>query len=90
MWPLGGFFLASQLVLLEFRFSLLVMHFCLENPVVGTLIHLRLTLSSLEIPYKNKPPDIKTIFEAKEVQAQNSYGDFFTFFLNKCVWLLMF
>ena len=65
MWPLGGFFPAFQLGLLEFGLSLLVLHFCLEKSVVGTLIHLSLTFSSLDILYK-KSPNIKMIAEAKK------------------------
>ena len=65
VWPLGGFILASQPGLIEFGLSILVIHFCLERLVVGTLIYLGLTLISLESLCKNKPPNIRMIFEAK-------------------------
>ena len=57
MWPLGGFFLDFQLSSLKFGFYLLVMHFFLSNPVVGTLGQLILTLSSIHRLCKNKPPN---------------------------------
>ena len=53
VWPLGGFILASQPGLIEFGLSILVLHFCLERLVVGTLIYLGLTLISLESLCKN-------------------------------------
>ena len=46
--PLGELFLAFQMYALEFGFSLLVIHFCLEKSGVGSLGHLTLTLSGLE------------------------------------------
>ena len=47
VWPLRGFFLAFQLGLLEFGFSLLVPHYFLEKSVLDTLSHLSLILTSL-------------------------------------------
>ena len=79
VWPLGGFFLAFRLGLLESGFSLLVLHFFSCKVSCCTLIHLIPTLSSLEILCKNKPPRIKTIYEAKKRLAQNPSGGFFTF-----------
>ena len=70
VWPLGGLFLASHLGLLEFEFYLLVLHFCLEKPVVGTLSHLILTLSSLDILCKNTPPNIRTIAETNKIRLK--------------------
>ena len=77
--PLGGFFLDFQLRILEFVFSLLVLHFCLVKPVVVTLRQLILSLSSLDSLYKNKPPNIRMIAGAKKRRVQNLYGGFFTF-----------
>ena len=48
VWTLGGFCIDFKLCLLEFGLSLMVLHFFLAGSVVGTLIHLRLALSSLE------------------------------------------
>ena len=65
--PLGGLFMGFQLGWLEFLFSLLTIHFWLEKSVVGTLRNLRFTLSSLESLYKNIPPNIRVISEAKKI-----------------------
>ena len=67
VWPLGGLFLSFQKRILEIGLSLLVLHFCLEKSFVGTLRQLILTFSSLEIPCKNQPPNIKIIAEAKRI-----------------------
>ena len=80
VWLLGGFFLAFRLDLLEFGFYLLVLNFCLAKSSVDTIIHLRLTLSSLDSLCKNKPPNIKIISEAKKIWLQNPSGGFFNFF----------
>ena len=79
VWPLGGFFLAFQIILLGFVFSLLVLHFYIVKSVFGILIQLSLTLSILEILFKNKPPNISMVSEAKKRWVQNSYVGFFTF-----------
>ena len=67
VWPLGGLFLALQLVLIDFGLSLLVLHFCLAKSVVGNLRHLSLTLSILEILCKSIPLKIMIIYEAKKI-----------------------
>ena len=66
VWTLGGFFLAFQLSLLEFGFSVLVLNFCLEKSVVGTLGHLSFTLSILDSLRKNIPPNIRMISDPKK------------------------
>ena len=66
VWHLERFFLAFQLGLLEFVFSLLVIYSCLAKPFFGTLSHLRLTLSGLESLCKYKPPNIRMNYEAKK------------------------
>ena len=79
VWPLGGFFLALQISLIEFGLSLLVLNFCLAYSVVRTLSQLSLTLCSLEILRKNKRLNIRMIDEAKKIWVQNPSGGFFTF-----------
>ena len=79
LWPLGGFFLAFQLRLLEFGFSLLVLHFCLSNSVVGNISQLSLTLSIPDILCKNKPSNIRIIVKANNRWVQNPYVVFFPF-----------
>ena len=76
---LGGLFLDFQLDLIDFGFSLLVVHFCLAKSVVGTLSHLSLNLTNLERICENKPPKISMIAEAKKICVQNLSGGFFTF-----------
>ena len=66
VWPLGGLYLAFQLSILEFGFSLLVLIFFLAKSVVGTLIQLKFNLSSLESLCKNKPPNIRLFDEVKK------------------------
>ena len=70
VWPLGSLFLAFQLVLLEFGFSLLVLHFCLTKSVVGTLSHLIFNFIIFKILCKNTPPNIRAIAEAKKILVQ--------------------
>ena len=65
VWPLGGIFLDFQLGLIEFRFSLLVMHFFLAKSAVRTLSQLILTLISLESLCKNKPLNIRMTAKSK-------------------------
>ena len=79
LWTLGGLFIAFQMGLLYFVLSLQVMHFCLSMSVVGTLIHFILTLSSLDRLCKNKPPNMRMIYEAKKRWVKNPSGGFFTF-----------
>ena len=64
--PLGGIFIAFQMGSLEFGFYLLVLNFCLSKSVVGILSHLILTLSILKSLFKNIPPNIRMIAEAKK------------------------
>ena len=94
VWPLGGLFIAFQLSLLEILLSLLVLYFCLEKSVVGTLIQFRLTLSSLKTLCTDKTPNIRITVVAKNRWVQNQYGGIFTYFqINlyglecfSCVW----
>ena len=79
VWPLGGLFITFQPSLLEFRFSLLVLNFCSTELVVVTLIQFRLTLSILENLSKNKPQNIRMIYETKKRWVQDPYGGFFNF-----------
>ena len=64
--PLGVFFLALHIGLLEFGFYLLVLHSFLANSVFGTLIQLILNFSILESLCKNKPPNISIIDYSKK------------------------
>ena len=66
VWPLVGFFLSSNWVYLNLYSPSLLFIFCIEKSVVCTLSHLRLTFSILEILYKNVPPNIRMIDEAKK------------------------
>ena len=54
--------------------------FCLTKSVSGTLSQLSLTLSSLEILCKNRPPYIMIIDEANKRWVKNPSGGLFTFF----------
>ena len=66
VWHLGGFFIALQLSLLEFGFSLLVLSFCLSKSVFSILIQFSLTFNILYSPCKNKPPNIRMVAESKK------------------------
>ena len=57
LWPFGGLFLASQMGLLDFGFSLLFLKFCFEEKTVCTLI------SYVE----NIPPNIRMIVYTKKI-----------------------
>ena len=61
--PLGGFFLAFQLGLIEFGLYLLVFHLSLEESVVVTHTNLKSTLSILDSLCKNITPNIRIITE---------------------------
>ena len=65
---LEEFFLAFKLGLSESLFSFLVLYFCLSRSVFGTLMRLNLNLSIIERLYKNIPPNIRMIYEAKSYE----------------------
>ena len=79
VWPLRGFNIDFRLGLIEFASSLLVLHFFLEKSGVYTLRHFSLTLSSLDILCKKKPPNIMITYEPTKMWVQNPSGGLFTF-----------
>ena len=66
VWPFGGLFIALQLGLIGFGFSLVVIKFCLEKSEVVTLSYLSLNLISLVSLCKDIPPKIMIIYEVKK------------------------
>ena len=79
VWPLGGFFIAFQLGLIEFVLSLLDIYVCLTKSFVENCIHIILNLSSLKSLCKIIPPNIRIIYEAKKRLVQDTSGGFLHF-----------
>ena len=74
VWPLVGFFIALQLSLNGFGFSLLVLIF-LEKSLIVTPNQFILTFIILDILCKNKPPNSRMIDEARNIRVKNHLDD---------------
>ena len=77
VWPLGGLFLDIPLVLLEFGFYLMIIHFLIEKSVVDTLSHLGWTFIIMERLCKSIPPNIRMIDNSKKRRVKSPSGGFF-------------